>query len=155
MIVGAVLAMQWKVIIQSWNCHCYSGGVQCEFATLISILCFQLVSSGSTMTSVQKHSVWKNSEKQDIQFEISIQWMQSEIDDWLHTLFPLIFQWLDTRWGKPESGRFHWALLQKSYSHLIVLDWPAMRGKDLFLVHGSAGKGFMLHTIYIGCYKRK
>jgi hypothetical protein len=82
--------------------------------------------------------------------EISIQWMQSEIDDWLRTLFPLVFQWLDTRWGKPESGRFHWALLQKSYSRLIVLDRPAMTGKDLFLVRGAAGKSFMLHTIYIG-----
>jgi len=82
--------------------------------------------------------------------EISIQWTQSEIDGWLRTLFPLVFQWLDTRWGKPESGMFHWALLQKSYSRLIVLDRPAMTEKDLFLVRGAAGKSFMLHTIYIG-----
>lgn len=79
-----------------------------------------------------------------------ITWDLQEIDDWMRSLFPKAFEWLDARWGVPEAGELHWVLLQKSRQRLYILDRPQMTGDDLREAQRVPGRGWEDHTLRIG-----
>ncbi len=88
--------------------------------------------------------------REEVNIEYSKDWDMEDIDRWIRSLFPKVFQWLDIRWGVPDSGEIHWVLLQRSRQKLFTLTRPQMSGEDLHNAKGSPGRAWRDHAIYIG-----
>jgi hypothetical protein len=83
--------------------------------------------------------------------QFSETWSMAAIDEWLRDQFVNMFIWLDARYGRPERGKYHWALLGKEYSQLYVVDCVGdITGADLASVKGTAGRSAKDCAIRIG-----
>ncbi|KAF8991090.1 hypothetical protein BDQ17DRAFT_1433303 [Cyathus striatus] len=72
--------------------------------------------------------------------EYSEEWGPSEIDAWLHTLFPPAFALLDEKYGVLALGKYHWVLLRKCYTTLFQLARDEITGEALMEAHGSSSR---------------
>ncbi|KAL7278821.1 hypothetical protein ACG7TL_007838 [Trametes sanguinea] len=79
-------------------------------------------------------------------------WSQSAIDDYLRSLAPQAFEYLDGTHGERQGPRpkdFHWYLLGAERSKLYVLNRPVITGGDLNEVKGSSGRGVQGYAIRV------
>jgi len=86
----------------------------------------------------------------DRELEFGLGWDQSAFDDWLRRLLPKPFEWLDMRFGRPESGTFHWVLLRKNRSRLFVVKRDVTTGVQVSAVKGTTGRKFTDYSVRIG-----
>ena len=76
----------------------------------------------------------------DNAIEFKESWNEEKIDRFLRRIFAPVFQYLDGRFGKPENGKCQWALVQKSYSKVFLLERESVTGEDLYQSQGSTSK---------------
>ncbi|KAI9068680.1 hypothetical protein FKP32DRAFT_1600355 [Trametes sanguinea] len=79
-------------------------------------------------------------------------WSQGAIDDYLRSLAPQAFEYLDSKHGERQGPRpkdFHWYLLGAERSKLYVLNRPVITGGDLNEVKGSSGRGVQGYAIRV------
>ncbi|EPQ57573.1 hypothetical protein GLOTRDRAFT_137872 [Gloeophyllum trabeum ATCC 11539] len=69
-------------------------------------------------------------------FQFYKEWSMQAIDNWLHDLFPEVFAYMDARYGSPEEGCYHWALLTRNRQRLIAVCKSEVTGTDLHKVRG-------------------
>ncbi|TFK56297.1 hypothetical protein OE88DRAFT_1641963 [Heliocybe sulcata] len=69
--------------------------------------------------------------------EFSVDWSMEAIDGWLHQLFLKPFQYLEACHGGLPKGEYHWALLSRDHSKVVVIHCWTIDGTELSRVQGS------------------
>lgn len=84
-----------------------------------------------------------------------VKWSNDRLDQWLRTLFPHVFNWLDGESSTPDEQQpeRHWRLL-KSYRNKLKKDRDTPNGTDMYHARGAAGKQWLESKIYIGQYDK-
>ncbi|KAJ7728404.1 hypothetical protein B0H14DRAFT_3169388 [Mycena olivaceomarginata] len=67
----------------------------------------------------------------DGSLEFGLDWSQSQIDEWLRELLPLLFEFLDSRYPDAKPPALHWALLGKDQRTLFVMERETITGAEL------------------------
>ncbi|KAF8874097.1 hypothetical protein CPB84DRAFT_1853769 [Gymnopilus junonius] len=104
---------------------------------------------GPDLDTFQKNGLMvKESPTSDL--VIQIDWTEHDIDSWMRERFPSLFQWLDVRFGAPDSG-VHWVLLRKHYNTLsvVMIGSETCSGKNLLEARGTPGRKYSAHHVII------
>lgn len=90
----------------------------------------------------------------DTTLEFQESWSQEAVDNWLRSILPKPFEWLDARYGRPdtENGDVHWVLLGRDRKTLFVVARKTTTGAELSKMKGIAGRNPSQWSIRIGPY---
>lgn len=90
----------------------------------------------------------------DTTLEFRESWSQEAVDDWLCSILPKPFEWLDACYGRPdtENGDVHWVLLGRDRKTLFIVARKTTTGAELSKAKGTAGRNPSQWNVRIGLY---
>ena len=94
--------------------------------------------------------------KNDVQLQIDSQWTLTEIDNYLRSLYPVLFEYLDLRYGAHQGlegcSDLHWALLKRTRNSLLVVQPTEGYNGSIVTryIHPARARNSDLSTLYFG-----
>ncbi|KAJ2914203.1 hypothetical protein MD484_g6221, partial [Candolleomyces efflorescens] len=80
--------------------------------------------------------------------QFQLDWAHNDIDRWLRSLFPSVFQWLD-RFGTPVEPQYHWKLVGKHYRELYLIERENLDGAELANLRGPPLRSYKTFELRI------